>query len=180
MKKVIIIVVLVLFAMEGLGWLAYRKAKSADSENLQPKQKTSVKTQTKNTAVSSEEVTNDKKLDNAAPIVNSNSFDLSSFPPPSTETVNGVVQRTIHMGVRQWAWDPTNITANYGEKVILVMHNADVKHSISIPELNVNQEIPEEGAAVIFMASKRGTFEFSCSTPCGSGHAKMRGKITIN
>jgi heme/copper-type cytochrome/quinol oxidase subunit 2 len=181
MKKIIIIVVLILFAMEGLGWLAYRKSKSdAGSENQQAKESLQQPIQKKEPEVLPEKIDADQKKDSINQAADSGNFDLASFPPPATETVDGIVQRTIHMGVRKWAWDPTNITANYGEKVILVMHNADVKHSISIPELGVNQEIPEEGAAVIFMASKRGTFEFSCSTPCGLGHDKMRGKITIN
>ncbi|EKE19333.1 MAG: cytochrome c oxidase subunit II, partial [uncultured bacterium] len=81
---------------------------------------------------------------------------------------------------RQWAWDPAEIKVNYGEKVILIMHNADVPHSIMIPALSVNAAIPEEGAVVTFIANKRGTFDFFCAVPCGSGHSKMQGKITVS
>ncbi|PJA87291.1 MAG: hypothetical protein CO141_00195 [Candidatus Moranbacteria bacterium CG_4_9_14_3_um_filter_42_9] len=104
---------------------------------------------------------------------------VSPFPSPVAEKIDGLAQRTVHMGVRQWEWVPAKIAANYGEKVILIMHNTDVTHSISIPDLDVKQDIPEDGAVVQFMASKRGTFTFLCDTPCGEGHNQMKGEITI-
>lgn len=101
------------------------------------------------------------------------------FPPPAVENIGSITQRTIHMGVRQWEWVPAKITANYGDKVIMIMHNADVTHSISIPDLNVEQDIPNDGAVVQFTANKRGTFTFSCDKFCGKGHNQMKGEITI-
>ncbi|HEX7586564.1 MAG TPA: hypothetical protein VF390_02945 [Patescibacteria group bacterium] len=71
------------------------------------------------------------------------------------------------------------MTANYREKVILILHNADVTHSIYIPDLNVKQDIPNDGAIVQFMAAKRGTFTFFCDTLCGKGHGQMKGEITV-
>lgn len=102
-----------------------------------------------------------------------------SFPPPSTEVVNGVTERTIHMGVRQYVWEPATITAKKGELVRLIIHNADVKHGLVIPDLGVNQDVPPDGAVVEFVASKMGTFEFFCSVWCGEGHMEMRGKIVV-
>lgn len=105
--------------------------------------------------------------------------DSESFPPPSTEVKNGVTERTIHIGVRQWAWDPSTLRAKQGELVRLIIHNADVRHALVIPDLGVEADIPEDGAVVEFMAKQRGTFEFFCSTYCGEGHMEMRGKIVI-
>ncbi|EKE25177.1 MAG: hypothetical protein ACD_5C00262G0003 [uncultured bacterium] len=168
MKKIIIILVILFIGMEGIGWFVYKNAKKEESKPLQ--------TQTAIQATESEKVNVQKEASNDG--INSD-FDTASFPPPSVEVVDGTTQRTIHMGVRQWQWDPAEIKVNYGEKIILIMHNADVPHSIMIPGLNVKEDIPEEGAVVIFTADKRGTFDFFCSTPCGKEHSQMKGKITI-
>lgn len=106
--------------------------------------------------------------------------DSENFPPPSVEVVNGRAERTMHMGVRQYVWEPSTITAKKGELVRLVIHNADVKHGLVIPDLGVMEgDIPPEGAVIEFMASKVGTFEFFCSVWCGEGHMEMRGNIII-
>jgi heme/copper-type cytochrome/quinol oxidase subunit 2 len=181
MKKIIIIIVAILAFMEGLGWWAYRSSKKEDLAVANPSASVQVAT------APDQESKPDKITPNDDSNITSQSSsndtisggDASSFPPPSVEMVDGITQRTIHMGVRQWAWDPSQISVNYGEKVILIMHNADVPHSIMIPDLNVNAAIPADGAVVTFMAGKRGTFDFFCAVPCGNGHSKMQGKITV-
>lgn len=106
--------------------------------------------------------------------------DSDSFPPPTTEVKNGRTERTIHMGVRQYAWDPSVIMVKRGELVRLIMHNADVQHGLVIPELGVlNIDIPPEGAVIEFVPEKTGTFVFFCSYYCGEGHSEMRGKIVV-
>lgn len=103
-----------------------------------------------------------------------------SFPAPTVEVVHGRAERTIHMGVRQYAWDPSVILVKQGELVRLIVHNADVQHGLVIPDLNVlNIDIPPEGAVIEFVASKTGTFVFFCSYYCGEGHSEMRGKIIV-
>jgi cytochrome c oxidase subunit 2 len=188
MKKIILILILLLVGMEGLSWLALKNNKSTSNSTADTPatptavftvQATPQTTQTKEDGVPAGSI-NSAKLPQTATSSPVGGGDLASFPPPTVEKLNGVVQRTIHMGVRQWAWDPAEIKVNYGEKVILIMHNADVPHSISIPDLNVNSAIPEEGAIVTFTASKKGTFDFFCDTPCGKGHSQMRGKITVS
>lgn len=104
-----------------------------------------------------------------------------SFPAPTVQMVNGRPERTIHMGVRQYAWDPPLVMAKKGELVRLIIHNADVQHGLVIPELNVlNIDIPTEGAVIEFEASKVGTFVFFCSYYCGEGHSEMRGKLSLS
>lgn len=102
------------------------------------------------------------------------------FPPPTVEVVNGRPERTIHMGVRQYAWDPSVLNVKQGELVRLIVHNADVQHGLVIPDLNVlNIDIPPEGAVIEFEANKAGTFSFFCSYYCGEDHSVMRGKIIV-
>lgn len=102
------------------------------------------------------------------------------FPEPTVQVIDGQFERTIHMGVRQYAWDPSEIRVKQGELVRLIVHNADVQHGLVIPELNVlNIDIPPEGAVIEFTASKKGSFVFFCSYYCGEGHSEMRGKIIV-
>jgi heme/copper-type cytochrome/quinol oxidase subunit 2 len=176
MKKIIIIFAIILAGISLLVWRNYNNSKKNTEISLKSSLQENSSPQTTTT---NEKNNSDQKNISNDQIVPDNSGILAGFPEPSVERVGNIDERTIHMGVRQWEWVPIQLTAREGEKVRLVMHNADVPHSISIPELGVNADIPEDGAVVEFMATKKGTFEFFCNTPCGKDHAKMRGKITI-
>lgn len=190
MKKLILAIILVLALMEGISWWAYKSLSSKGVDELpQSSEEKWVLAPLSNTiSQQSIEKPEDGSVGNSSTITSLTdlpsqgmgaSSSEGSFPPPSTEVVNGVTERTIHVGVRQWEWDPKSITAKKGELVRLIIHNADVKHGLVIPDLGVNQDIPEDGAVVEFVASKVGTFEFFCSVWCGEGHMEMRGSIVI-
>ena len=188
MKKIFIIL-LILGLMEGVSWWVYRAFFSQDTpvdtqkiteQNLS--QRVSESNQNRKIVTSSQKENSEEGgtiFEDIPPVTFSGDWDVASFPPPSTEVVNGVTERTIHIGVRQWAWDPNTITAKRGEVGRLIVHNADVKHGLVIPDLGVNQDIPEEGAVIAFTANEAGTFEFICSVYCGEGHMEMSGKIII-
>lgn len=103
----------------------------------------------------------------------------SEYPKITTELVNGRTERTIHMGVRKWVWEPSTLRVKQGELVRLVIHNADVRHPLVIPELGIEADVPPEGAVVEFEAKKKGSFHFLCGTYCGVGHAEMQGTLVI-
>lgn len=105
--------------------------------------------------------------------------DSGSFPSPTTEVVDGVTERTIHIGVRQWEWNPNVIRAKAGERVRLIIHNADVRHTLVIPDLGIDVDIPPDGAVADFMVTKKGSFDFLCGTYCGVGHAEMQGTLVV-
>lgn len=195
MKKTVITFVVILALMEGVSWWAYKSFSSKNTgESAQSSEETQVSTAPPTSSVNKQLI---EKSESSS--LNGNQTpapgipevfpvglppkgmgsDSESFPPPSTEVVNGRTERTIHMGVRQYVWEPATITVKKGELVRLIIHNADVKHGLVIPDLGVNQDIPEDGAVVEFVASKVGTFEFFCSVWCGEGHMEMRGKIVI-
>lgn len=182
MKKLIIIL-FALALMEGLAWWVYKSfsLRNGEETTKSPEQaQSSILTQSIVNKAEGQPETSQNSI-NGGKVVSSvpPTPDSESFPTPSTEVVNGVTERTIHIGVRKWAWDPNAITAKQDELVRLIIHNADVKHGLVIPELGVNQDIPEDGSVVEFMASKRGMFEFFCSVWCGEGHMEMKGKIVI-
>lgn len=175
-----------LFILGGVGWIVYKTNENTKESNNKARQD-SVSAVSQQPSEKKQGIEPQKEGINNPQTDNQTYSDWSSisyqdaapFPPPSVEDIGSLTQRTIHVGVRQWEWVPGKITVNYGEKVILIMHNADVTHSISIPDLNVKQDIPNDGAIVQFMATKRGTFTFLCDTPCGKGHNQMRGEITV-
>lgn len=173
MKKIIIFLIALFVLMESIGLYFYQNSKKKDmaienqTENIS---KTNSSEPTKTPSRKGEE---NKIIEQTYDTADDNLV----FPPPSVETVNGKKQRTIHIGARKWQWDPSVIEANVGEKVILIMHNADIVHSFSIPDLNVRDVVPEEGAVITFELDKQGTFEFSCDV---SNHTKMQGKIVVN
>lgn len=107
------------------------------------------------------------------------SEEITEYPKITTEVVNGRTERTIHMGVRKWVWEPSTLRVKQGELVRLVIHNADVNHPLYIPELGIEAEVPPEGAVVEFEAKKKGSFFFLCGTYCGEGHAEMQGTLIV-
>lgn len=193
MKKIIAIFVVIFALMEGVSWWVYKSLSSKNTdESPRSSEETQVSTTSPTSSVNQSPIKKPESSSsngNQTPVIPESSpvdlppkgvgSDSESFPPPSTEVVNGRTERTIHMGVRQYEWDPATVTAKKDELVRLVIHNADVKHGLVIPDLGVNQDIPEDGAIVEFVASKVGTFEFFCSVWCGEGHMEMRGKIII-
>ena len=190
MKKTIAISVLLLALMEGISWWVYTKNTDESPRSSEETKETTAPPDSsasqrpiekpENSLSSSDQTSVNPEVPAADLPPKGNSSNSESFPPPSTEVVNGRTERTIHMGVRQYVWEPATITAKEGELVRLIIHNADVKHGLVIPDLGVNQDVPEDGAVVEFVASKVGTFEFFCSVWCGEGHMEMRGKIVIN
>lgn len=193
MNKIIVIIIAIFALMEGVSWWVYRSFSSQNTdETSRPSEEKQAPRVPPDPSVSQQPVEkseNSSSNDNQAPVVSEDpaadippkkiSSSFRDFPPPSTEMVNGRTERTIHMGVRQYAWEPATITAKKGELVRLIIHNADVLHGLVIPDLGVDQDIPPDGAVVEFVASKVGTFEFFCSVWCGEGHMEMRGKIVI-
>jgi cytochrome c oxidase subunit II len=179
--------VLILALMEGIAWMVFKSSKENRNDLAQVEQEAQAVQRTQEPVNSVPMPADQKDAKSASVSEPTNPVSLSglsnknfdSFPSPSTEVVNGRTERTIHIGVRRYVWEPATITAKQGELVRLIVHNADVKHGLVIPDLGVNQDIPEEGAVAEFVAKKQGTFEFFCSVWCGEGHMEMRGKIII-
>jgi cytochrome c oxidase subunit 2 len=71
-------------------------------------------------------------------------------------------------------FSPDIITVNKGDKVKIIINNADILHGIRIPELDVRGN-----ESVEFTADKIGEFVWYCNTYCGDGHKQMQGKLII-
>ncbi len=162
----------VLLVVLWISWVVFKKESRTVPMEQDVTKETSIPEEKEKEAASSLENVSDnlsKKIDPE-----------EGFPQPTVEVVNGRAERTIHMGVRQYVWEPSIIRAKKGELVRLIIHNADVMHGLVIPELGViNVDIPSDGAVIEFVADKVGTFEFFCSYYCGEGHMEMQGKVII-
>lgn len=185
MKKALYIIIplLVLALMEGVAWMVLKSPKEESlsaPKIIEQEVKVEPKPQEEPEQSEPKREPATPNFSSSVPPSGMGGGDGGSFPEPTTEVVNGRTERTIHMGVRQYVWEPSVITAKKGELVRLIIHNADVKHGLVIPDLGVMEgDIPPEGAVIEFTASKVGTFEFFCSVYCGEGHMEMRGKIVI-
>ncbi len=71
-------------------------------------------------------------------------------------------------------YDPNKIEVNQGDKIRIIIDNADVLHGIRIPDLGIKgNEIIE------FVADKQGEFTWYCANMCGVGHLQMQGKLIV-
>ncbi len=102
-----------------------------------------------------------------------------SNPGISTQAVSGEVKE-FAMTAKKFSFDPSEITVNKGDKVILHVTSTDVNHGFSISEFGINEELkPGKTVDIEFVASKAGTFTYSCSVYCGSGHGNMKGTLIV-
>ena len=84
------------------------------------------------------------------------------------------------MTARKWEFEPSTITVNEGDRVILNIKNEDVAHGFAIFEFDVNERLPPgKTTKVEFTADKKGEYIFFCSVQCGKGHGDMKGKLIV-
>ena len=96
-----------------------------------------------------------------------------------TTAQNGEVKE-FRMTAKQFAFEPSTIEVNKGDKVRLIVTSVDVPHGIAITEYGINKRLdPGQPVTIEFIADKQGTFTAFCSVVCGSGHKGMKGKIIV-
>ncbi len=90
------------------------------------------------------------------------------------------VEHNITMELSKFAFDPNIIEVNQGDVIHLTLTSKDSTHGFSIDAYNVNVIVNGgETQTVTIQADQKGTFEFYCSVPCGSGHSDMNGKLIV-
>ena len=89
--------------------------------------------------------------------------------------------KEFKMTAKQFAFEPSTIEVNKGDKVRLIVTSTDVPHGIAIPEYGINERLDVGKPVTIeFTADKQGSFTAFCSVFCGSGHSAMKGKIIVH
>ena len=100
--------------------------------------------------------------------------------PQQTSAQSGEVKE-FKMTAKQFAFEPSTIEVNKGDKVRLIVTSTDVPHGIAIKEYGINQRLDVGKPVTIeFTADKQGTFTAYCSVFCGTGHKDMKGKIIVH
>jgi len=91
--------------------------------------------------------------------------------------------KKISITAKKYEFQPgTNspIIVNQGDTVKLTIKSIDVTHGFGLPEFGVDVKLRKgETVEVEFVADRKGTFDFKCTSFCGSGHGRMRGKLVV-
>ena len=99
--------------------------------------------------------------------------------PEQVSKPSGEVKE-FKLTAKQFAFEPSTIEVNKGDRVKLTVTSLDVPHGIAIPEYGINERLdPGNEVKIEFTAEKEGTFTAFCSVFCGSGHSSMKGKIVV-
>jgi cytochrome c oxidase subunit 2 len=89
--------------------------------------------------------------------------------------------KVIEVTARKFAFEPSRIEVDEGDRVRLVVRSSDGVHGIGIKKFKVSKLVPRGGEAVTidFVASSAGTFPILCSEFCGDGHEDMTGTLVV-
>jgi cytochrome c oxidase subunit 2 len=104
----------------------------------------------------------------------------------------------IQVNAHQWAWDAryagpdgvfntaddlvtmNDLRVPVDVPVVLQLAATDVLHSFSLPNFRVKQDaVPGMINRLWFQAKETGAFDIACAQHCGTGHYKMRGRLTV-
>ena len=97
-----------------------------------------------------------------------------------TKTQSTGEVKEFKITAKQFAFEPSTIEVNKGDKVRLIVTSTDVPHGIAIKEYGINERLDVGKPVTIeFTADKQGIFTAFCSVFCGSGHGNMKGKIIV-
>jgi cytochrome c oxidase subunit 2 len=89
--------------------------------------------------------------------------------------------KTIDVTASRFRFEPATISVTEGDSVRLRLHSADRSHAFAIKAFRVKALIPKGGETVTveFVADLAGTFAFTCSEYCGTGHSQMKGTLVV-
>jgi len=80
----------------------------------------------------------------------------------------------------QFGFKPETITVTAGLPVRLIITSQDVDHGLAIPGLDVDARISAGRTTILeFTATVPGEYTFECAVFCGTGHARMQGKVIV-
>lgn len=88
-------------------------------------------------------------------------------------------QKVISVTAKNYTFDPSQIEAKVGEKIILEVQSQDVQHTFTIDELNINQTInPGEKVKIELTPQKAREYVYYSNTPDDKGKGMM-GKLIV-
>lgn len=89
-------------------------------------------------------------------------------------------QRTFRIQAGDFAFHPSRLTVDRGDRVTLTLESTDFVHGLYIEgyDLEVQAE-PGLPAELSFVADRPGSFRLRCSVSCGSLHPFMTGRLQV-
>lgn len=91
-----------------------------------------------------------------------------------------VNEQVVRINAERWIFKPNTVTIKVGIPTVLELWSKDVIHGFNCPDLGIRTDIPPRKVTTVrFTPKKTGTFVFRCDVPCGSGHDRMAGTITV-
>ena len=89
-------------------------------------------------------------------------------------------ERYWRIEARSFAFAPSILAVNPGDRVTIDLVAMDVVHGLSIDGYNVSVSAdPGQTARLTFVADRPGTFRFRCAVACGALHPFMVGQLTV-
>ncbi len=162
MNKTILAAVIAVVALGGIAWYASTAPKSAPQDS-------SYETGTENSEHAGMMEDGTEKHDVGAAI------DVNAGVSASVGT-----EKTFTVSGSNFAFAPSSITVNKGDKVKIIFNNSGGFHDLKIDEFNVATAKINGGASetVEFVADKAGSFEYYCSV--GTHRAMgMKGTLIV-
>lgn len=89
-------------------------------------------------------------------------------------------ERVFRIEARQFAYSPSELNVNPGDKIIIQLVSTDVVHGLFVDGYDVSVEAdPGQTQILTFIADKPGSYRFRCNVTCGPMHPFMIGKLTV-
>lgn len=89
-------------------------------------------------------------------------------------------ERTFRIEAQQFAYSPSELSVNPGDRVTIQLVSTDVVHGLYLDGYDISVEAdPGQTATLTFVADKSGSFRFRCNVTCGAMHPFMIGKLTV-
>lgn len=89
-------------------------------------------------------------------------------------------ERTFRIEAHQFAYSPSELKVNAGDRVTIELVSSDVVHGLYVDGYGVSVEAdPGQTAILSFIAERTGSFRFRCNVTCGAMHPFMIGKLTV-
>ena len=101
-------------------------------------------------------------------------------PLPLVSSTLAPVSRTFTIEASQYAYSPSELQVNPGDRVTIELVSTDVVHGLYVDGYGASVEAdPGQTATLTFVANRPGSFRFRCSATCGPLHPFMIGKLMV-
>jgi plastocyanin len=99
---------------------------------------------------------------------------------PLPQSVAASQDRSFHLKASRFAYEPSALQVNRGDRVTNDLEAEDVTHGLSIDGYNLEVTAdPGQPARMTFVADHSGVFRMRCSVTCGLMHPFMIGKLQV-